>query len=386
MANEILPNLNSFINLLPKTGAVETFNQAQQKIKDANNKLNEAKVKVKQAQDKVEDAKKKIEEKKALAEQQKKRLAELKKRRQETIDNFTKINTDTASILKGQMGINIKKQLMSMAVPILISLIRKINIADTIINKIENDTKKQLQDKGVLVISGGSFVFTPSNLGNYNIYKTNFDNRVSNLKAVISDIISILTFLDSIIKIINYALTAFQLFKAAKAIVIQIKLASVTADLGTPSPVKPSGRVLKSVIDDILKELNMLPPGREAQSIDDKIKDFQDIINAIQMFLRIFKGSLNDIKIRLDELSFTIVGIDSELPSSLQAAKNASNDDSEYISINGTKYILKYIELPNRYKQYQALDAFSKLKISQTAPSIIKTPNELLEEIKQILG
>ena len=135
-----LENIPTSTSSLPNAGNVtETFNQTQQKIKDANAKLNETKVKAKQAQDKVEDIKKKADDKKSIVEQQKKKLAELKKRRQETIDNYSKINADAASIIKNQLGVDLKKQLMSMAVPILISLIRKINIADTIIKKIENE-------------------------------------------------------------------------------------------------------------------------------------------------------------------------------------------------------------------------------------------------------
>ena len=49
-------------------------------------------------------------------------------------------------------------------------------------------------------------------------------------------------------------------------------------------------------------------------------------------------------------------------------------------------YIPKLVTLPNKQRQYQALDSFSKLKITQTAPSRLKTNAELLDEIKQILG
>ena len=104
------------------------------------------------------------------------------------------------------------------------------------------------------------------------------------------------------------------------------------------------------------------------------------------MFLKIFKITLTDIKKRLDKLSFTIAGVDKTLSDSLQNAKNTADNDSEYISMTGKKYILTLVTLPNRYKQYQALDAFSKMKITQTAPSLIKTSSELLDEIKQILG
>jgi hypothetical protein len=44
------------------------------------------------------------------------------------------------------------------------------------------------------------------------------------------------------------------------------------------------------------------------------------------------------------------------------------------------------VTLLNGSIQYQALDSFSKMKITQTAPSKIATPEQLLDEIKQILG
>jgi hypothetical protein len=44
------------------------------------------------------------------------------------------------------------------------------------------------------------------------------------------------------------------------------------------------------------------------------------------------------------------------------------------------------VTTPSGFLQYQALDSFSKMKITQTAPSKSKTPDELFTEIKQILG
>ena len=66
------------------------------------------------------------------------------------------------------------------------------------------------------------------------------------------------------------------------------------------------------------------------------------------------------------------------------ASKTSPNED--YISSSGRSYILELVILPNKFRQYQALDSFSKMKVTQTAPSIIKTEDQLLDEIKSILG
>ena len=54
---------------------------------------------------------------------------------------------------------------------------------------------------------------------------------------------------------------------------------------------------------------------------------------------------------------------------------------------DGTRnYIIEVITTPTGDLQAVAYDAFSKLKITQTAPSKIRKAEELINELKQILG
>jgi len=322
--------------------------------------------------DKSDKVKKQIKDRK---DQEKKKLDELKK----------SVN-DKKGFLKDQAKQSFKdnkSKLAAIATPILLQFIRAENVADILIKKLTKDTKKQLQNKGTLTVADGVFTFTPSNPGNYNVFKTNFDRRVSNLKKVISVLQKTINILNDIVKYLNIALSLVKVYIKIKLVLRAKKLAQLTAEFGAPSPSKPfAGLAIAGLINNIDK----------LQQDRKKVEEYQAVITALQLFLVIFKEMVAKIKIKIDKLQFTLIssdnnsGIDNNLNTQLEQSKLSVPDTEEYTSNEGRSYILKLVILPNGQHQYQALDSFSKLKITQTAPSRIKTDAELLEEIKQILG
>jgi hypothetical protein len=275
-----------------------------------------------------------------------------------------------------------RNQMMQILIPIIRRFAKTEYIANYLIKQLTKQTKEQLKNKGTLVVINGSFTFTPSNPGDYAVYKNNFDRKVDNMKKSLDKLQKIIDLLDKTTKTLNIALAITQILLKLKLANLNTKLVSISADLASPSPSKASGPLLMTTTNDILKY----------EKISKKIDKYQNIIIVATTYTGIFKNALSELRVKLDQLQFTITGLPvspseaQNLDNQLQDTKTSSPDNSEYTDNFGKSYILKLVTLPNGYKQYQALDAFSKLKITQTAPSKIKTPEQLFAEIKSILG
>jgi hypothetical protein len=161
------------------------------------------------------------------------------------------------------------------------------------------------------------------------------------------------------------------------------RFARITAELAAPTPSKPTTGV---ALFNTVRSLQQLEKDNK------KIDQYQAAVTSLQLFLTIFKEMLTKIRIKINRLQFNLIdqnnsGVDKDaLSLQLEDSKNSVPSDENYTSASGKTYILKLTTLPNEQRQYQALDSFSKLKITQTAPSRLKTDAELLEEIKSILG
>ena len=320
----------------------------------------------------------------------KKRIDEQKKK----ADDFKKSLDDKKEFLKDQVKQttkNAKNIIIGILTPVLLSFIRAENIADLLIKKITRDTKKQLQNKGTLTIDNGVFTFTPSNPGNYTVFKNNFDRRVSNLKQTISTLQNIVNTLTNVIKVLNISLSALKLYVKFKLRATQAKKKALETSIRAVVPPAPVPGALIVELNAIDNQLNPDVRGTIANT-NKKIETYQAGITAAQLFLTIFKEMLAKIKTKIDRLQFNVIIDDAPtIPDvinfeSLLDPNGSTPTEEEYINNNGKSYILRLVTLPNEQRQYQALDSFSKLKITQTAPSRIKTNAQLLEEIKQILG
>jgi len=338
------------------------------KLKDFTSKLpnsDESKNKLDKTQKQIKDRK----------DKEKKKSEELEK----SLDDKKGFLKDQAK----QTSKNAKLQIASIATPILMSFIRAENIADLLIKKLTKDTKQQLQNKGTLTIENGVFTFTPSNPGNYAIFKSNFDRRVSNIKRTVETLNRIITTLNNIVRVLNIALSVIKIYIKIKQRLMLARFARITAELAAPTPSKPSvGLALFNTVRSL----------QQLEKDNKKIDQYQAAITSLQLFLTIFKEMLTKIRIKINKLQFNLIdqnnsGVDkNELSLQLEDSKNSVPSDENYTSAGGKTYMLKLVTLPNEQRQYQALDSFSKLKITQTAPSRLKTDAELLEEIKSILG
>ena len=324
-----------------------------------------------------------------------KQIKDRKDKEKKKAEEFEKSLDDKKGFLKEQVkqsSKDVKNTLTSLLTPILISFIRAENIADLLIKKITKDTKKQLQNKGTLTIDNGVFTFTPSNPGNYSIFKSNFDRRVSNLKRTISTLNASISILRNIIVGLNIALSVKKIYVKSKIKVLQIRKKTLQT---TISSIVPPAMVPGPLIVQLNTINNQLDPNVRGTiaNTNKKIEIYQSAITAAQLFLTLFTEMLSKLQIKINQLQFNIINESTlttpntnDLQASLAGTAISVPADENYVNNNGKTYILKLVTLPNNQRQYQALDSFSKLKITQTAPSRLKTDAELLEEIKQILG
>ena len=110
------------------------------------------------------------------------------------------------------------------------------------------------------------------------------------------------------------------------------------------------------------------------------------MITVIQSILQIFQRMINSLKIKLELLNFTI-SLNSVTKDNVSLNIDEIDDAGSTEYSDGTRnYIIEVITTPARDLLAVAYDAFSKLKITQTAPSKIRKAEELINELKQILG
>jgi len=350
----------------------QSQSQVQSQADAAKNKLAQGKTQYDDAKRKAEEAKKKLKEAKARTEKQ--------------FEDLKKAGKDLKGTMKAAGG-DAAKKIQSLLVPIIASFTKAEFIANVLLLAITVQTKSQLKNKGTLVVQGGKFTFTPTDGKNYETFKNNFDRRVNNLNKAINTLQQLITTLSNIIKYVNIVISAYQIFLKIKTGLLYIKYARIAAELATPSPTKPT---VGLQLIQISKDLDKI---RQRQK---DVEEFKLGVDSAKAFLLLFNNSISTLKNKINQLSFTIKlpassnpqsGVDTDtLSNSLNEVSTTAPVNEEYVSALGKSYILKLVTLLNGSIQYQALDSFSKMKITQTAPSKIATPEQLLDEIKQILG
>lgn len=403
MASIPQPPNPSSVNI-PSTSPLGAVPSQYSKISEAKAKANAARAKAKEAIAKAKAAKAKAEAAKAKAAETLAKAKAAREKLQSTIkdikgkqdnnnifkqieqptDFFKSQKDDLIDKLKTSFN---KEQIVNLLLPVIRRFVRVEFIARLLIKKLEKQTREQVKNKGKLVVQNGTFTFTPSDNKNYTIFKNNFDKKVSNIKKALDTIQKIITLLNNVIRILNISLSIVQLYIKLKLVRRNSQLATAIADLANPSPSKTSGPVLADIIISMAKL-------EEAQG---KVEKFQTVIISAQLFLGIFKTALNDLQSQINKLQFIIITDPSktstnlysnstDLNNSIITLQNTAPDNEEYVDAVGKSYTLILVTLPNGAIQYQALDSYSRFKITQTAPSRLKTPEQLLEEIKQILG
>jgi len=313
-------------------------------------------------------------------ENNKSKVNQISQEQKEKFENAKKVLENKQQFIQDQANIDpstAKTAIIGLVLPLLTKFINTEKIASSIINKLIRTTKKRLKDKGRVEVNGGSIVFYPKNPGDYSRFKKDFDNKIANLKKTVKILKTIIDSLVTILKILKVALIALKLQLQIKKKKLLAIAASSGPDLNSPSPVKPIAAqypLNKEINDQVTKEL------------EDKINNYILMITVIQSILQIFQKMINSLKIKIELLSFTI----NQNP---VTSNNTSLNPNEIDDAGPTEYsdgirnyIIEVITTPAGDLQAVAYDTFSKLKITQTAPSKIRKAEELINELKQILG
>ena len=199
------------------------------------------------------------------------------------LDSLRKVNDPTA-FLKDQLPqspTEAANAIAGIVFPILTKFINTEKIANLLISKLINDSKKKLKDKGKFVVVNGSITFTPKDKGNYVKFKQNFDCKVESLKKVVNTLKTIIDALVNILKYVKIGLSAFKTLLAILKNKTKAGSIAASADLAAnPLPLKPVAAtytVDKEITDSAVKPL------------EDKITQYQLVARLISTMLEILK-------------------------------------------------------------------------------------------------
>jgi len=268
-------------------------------------------------------------------------------------------------------------------VGVIITLLNKfINIdkvANSIISRLIKRTKRSLNNKGrVDVRNGVVVIFYPKFSGDYSSYKKEFERKKKNLRTLVKTLKTIIDSLIVTLKVIRAALAVLQIQLKLKKKKLLVTAAASAPDLASPSPSKPVAAqypIQKELDDQLFKNL------------EDKINNYILLITLVQSVLKIIQKTLTSLKIKVEQLSFNINVDPNYSPTSIPTDGEEQNNSDDSIYSDGKRnYIIKVETTPSGALQAVAYDAFSKMKITQTAPSKTRRADELIEELKQILG
>jgi hypothetical protein len=250
--------------------------------------------------------------------------------------------------------------------PYLTNLFTGIFNTDSLLNETIKQSSELLNRKGRLeIINGTTINFYPFVDGPWLQVKIQFDRKLSIIKNNIQNLQKIVDILNKTLKIINTILTTLNILLSITKKTLNAQLVAAGSDLAaSPSPNKPvAGPVLAS-LQAQLQTIN---------DVQDKIKEINKIITIIINMLQIGNSYLTKIKIKLNQVSFNII-------------LNSSNYNETKTELETTKYNISIVPLKDGFNKAIAKDSLSGLLIAQTAPSIVKTPLELINELKQILS
>jgi len=298
-------------------------------------------------------------------------------------DDLKKSLDDKDNFLKEEANTNpadAKKAIVGLLLPLLTKFIKTEKVANAIINKIINDTKRKLKDKGRVEISNGAITFIPRNPGNYEQFKKDFDRKVNNLKNVIKILKTTLDAILVILRVLKTALIALQVKQAIAKKKLQTQAVAASGELASPSPAKPIDATY-TINDRIDNDLG--------KKLDDKINNYILMIGVVQTILGVFQKMVNNIKIKLNILSLTITNTNqtplASLANDINDIELSTPSEIEYTDGN-KEYIIQVETTLSGALQAVAFDKFSMMRITQTAPSKVRKADELIEELKQILG
>jgi len=297
------------------------------------------------------------------AQQQKQKVDDL----QQNIENQTSDPTAAKGAIVGAIVVLLNK------------FINVEKVANSIISRLIKRTKRSLNNKGRVDVKNGVVViFYPKFTGDYSSYKREFERKKQNLRSLVKTLKTIIDSLLVTLKVIRAALAVLQIQLKLKKKKLLVTATASGPDLASPSPSKPIAAqypIQKELDDQLFKDL------------EDKINNYILLITLVQSVLKIIQKTLASLKIKVEQLSFNINVDPNFSPTTIPTDdEEQNNSDSTEYSDGKRKYLIKIETTPSGALQAIAYDAFSKLKITQTAPSKTRKADELIEELKQILG
>lgn len=296
---------------------------------------------------------------------------------QEQKDKFNNLQNSLEE--QGDMA---KTAAKTAVIGILMSLITKFinvdKVIDATISNLIKKTKKKLNNKGRVEVKNKSIViFYPKFSGDFSPYKREFENKKIKLQKTVKTLKVIIDSLSVVLKLIKTALAVLQIQLQIKKKKLLATAIASGPDLASPSPSKPIAAQYpanKELNDQVFKQL------------EDKINNYILLITFIQSIIQTLQQILTKAKVKVDRLSFNI-NVDPTITPIDQKSLVVIEEPTTTLYNNGTKnYIIEVTTTPSGALQAVAYDSFSKLKITQTAPSKTREADELIDELKQILG
>jgi hypothetical protein len=272
-----------------------------------------------------------------------------------------------------------KTAVIGILTSLIIKFINNDKVINATISNLIKKTKKKLNNKGRTEVKNDSIViFYPKFSGDFSPYKKDFERKKLKLQRTLKTLKVILNSISVTLKLVKTALTILQVQLQIKKKKLLVTAAASSPDLASPSPSKPIAAQYP-----INKELN----DQLFKQQEDKINNYILLITFIQSTLQTLQQILNRAKIKVDRLSFNINVDPTITPTSPQEIINNDEETESNLYNNGVRnYIIEVITTPSGDLQAVAYDAYSKMKITQTAPSKTRRADELIEELKLILG
>lgn len=278
--------------------------------------------------------------------------------------------------------------------PIVKKLLRELFSIEKIKNKLIQFVKDELKKKGKVEIKGKKIIFTPNKQDpSYKQFANSFNNQVNSLRTGLTSVQLAVNSLNNVLNVLNTVSAAISVYIVVKKIILEIKLKKILVELALPTPSKPTaGTDLNSVITGLDK----------ISKLEDKLKIYQLSIASLSIIITVIKAKIDTILSAINGLELIIVGakdqpnnpqVDDNLVNKLSEFQGNPDSDKNNLNItktftanDGKTYHFIIERLDNKTYRAVAIDTFSGLKITQTAPSKFIKPNDLFIELTQILN
>jgi hypothetical protein len=274
---------------------------------------------------------------------------------------------------------------------IFLTLIKRVFKADRnvnlLIDRLIDKTKNQLSINGRVEVNNGKVTFTPIKNQSYESYKQSFSNDVDKIKKRLKLIDITIKTLETFYKLLNTTISILEKKVIVEQIILIVKSRTAQVESSSPSPAKPTtGEVIGTEIPKLNDRVNKLE-GKPSITIDKTSSILillKAVRDALKQYIPILKSNFTKLNIKINNLQLLI---GSAPEPEIQTLNNEITPKitTELVE-RYNNYILKINQLADGSYQVVATDAFSGMKITQTAPSKFLKPDDLFNEIKQILG